>query len=126
MNYEIPIHQPFTNREFAHTNNLTVDAAEKWLRRRFECGMFSREHTAVLNPETKRKYWTFMYTTSAEYAQTRSDEERFHTYAASKGIRTTHKDYVLFAQNGFVFFNDGRYICYGPPIPAEVPEAQNV
>ena len=59
--------RPFTNRELAAANGWTVDAAEKWLRRRFERGEFTRKYIADPDPETKRKYWTFVYELNANY-----------------------------------------------------------
>lgn len=72
----------FTNRDLAAARGWTVDAAEKWLRRRAERGEFVRKHVALVNPETRRKYWTFLYRPNPAYvspamhAQQRGDARR--------------------------------------------------
>ena len=64
----VPTHvAPFTNHEFAYANGWTVDAAEKYLRRRWEGGEYVRERRAIFDPETKHRYWTFVYQPNPEY-----------------------------------------------------------
>jgi hypothetical protein len=76
---DLPPHAPhaFTNRAFAAANGWTVDAAEKWLRRRTERGEFTRTRTAIRHPEDGRNYWTFLYKPNPDYISTvERDAER--------------------------------------------------